>query len=212
MGETIVNNVKRYLMDKYHCHTVILYGSYSRGDFTEESDIDIICFSDTVDDDRNDVEIFEGKPLDVWIYDTDRMKNPEQFLHVHKGKILIDNKNLAEEFLLSIERILNEGPRKLSDTEKDFLKSWLRKMYLRSCKNDIEGNYRFHWALKDSLEIYFELRGLWYLGPKRSFNWLKDHDERAYDLFEKALAKNADPKCTKELFHYLINGDEPDIN
>ncbi len=89
MNETVLfDKVKRYLIQKYNCHTIILYGSYSRGDFTEESDLDIVCFSDKTED-MNDVESFEGKQLDVWIYNTEKMDNPEQFLRVNNGKILL---------------------------------------------------------------------------------------------------------------------------
>jgi hypothetical protein len=96
------------------------------------------------------------------------MDNPEQFLRVNKGKILLNDKGLADEFLLKIENIFDNGPKKLSNKEKEFIKGWLRKMYLRSNKKDIEGDYRFHWMLKDSLEIYFELKGLWYFRTEKS--------------------------------------------
>ncbi|MGM0807080.1 MAG: hypothetical protein ACQET8_20290 [Bacillota bacterium] len=91
----------------------------------------------------------------------------------------------------------------MTDDEKDFLKSWLKKMQVRSAKNDLEGNYRFHWMLKDSLEIYFELRGEWFLGPKVSFLWLKENDPKAFDLFNRALSTNAKDKSSKELIDYL---------
>jgi predicted nucleotidyltransferase len=200
----LFDNVKKYLIQKYNCHTIILYGSYSRGDFTEESDLDIVCFSD-ITEEKNDLESFEGKQLDVWIYNTKKMDNPEQFLRVYKGEILLNDWGVAENFLSKIQKIYNNGPKKLSNEEKDFLKSWLRKMYLRSNKNDIEGDYRFHWMLKDSLEIYFELKGLWYLGPKSSFSWLKENDVMVYDFFTNALAKDAKKSNIEELLDY-ING------
>ncbi len=105
--------------------------------------------------------------------------------------------------MLGIENIFNNGPKKLSNEEKEFLKAWLRKMYLRSNKNDIEGNYRFHWMLKDSLEIFFSLNGLWYLGPKKAFSWLRENDEVAYNLFNNALAKDAKKNNIEELLEYL---------
>jgi predicted nucleotidyltransferase len=203
MNETVLfDKVTKYLIQKYNCHTIILYGSYSRGDFTEESDLDIVCFSDRTEN-KNDVESFEGKQLDVWIYNTEKMDNPDQFLHVNKGKILLNKKGFAKKFLLGIENIFNNGPNKISNEEKEFLKAWLRKMYLRSNKNDIEGNYRFHWMLKDSLEIYFSLNDIWYLGPKNAFSWLQENDEVAYNLFNNALAKDAKKNNIEELLEYL---------
>jgi hypothetical protein len=200
--KVLLDKVTAYIKQKYNCHTIILYGSYSTGDYTEESDLDIVCFSDGTDD-NNDVELFEGKQLDVWIYSTDKMYNPEQFLRVNKGNILLNDKGFAGKFLSEIENIFNKGPKKLSKEEKEFYKGWLRKMYLRSKKNDIEGNYRFHWMLKDSLEIYFELKGLWYLGPKKAFNWLRENDEIAYNLFKNVLVKGGEKNNIEQLLEYL---------
>lgn len=198
----LFENVKTYLKQKYNCHTIILYGSYSRGDYTEESDLDVICFADRSDD-KNNVELFEGKQLDVWVYNTDKMDNPEEFLRVYRGKVLLNDKGFAEKFLSEIEGVFNDGPKKLTEEEKVFLKSWLRKMYLRSNKNDIEGNYRYYWLLKDSLEIYFELKGIWYLGPKKSFSWLKKNDNFAYNLFENTFRKNVNMQEVERLLKYL---------
>lgn len=109
----LFERVTKYLVQKYNCHTIILYGSYSRGDFTEESDLDIICFSNRMEN-KNDVGSFEGIQLDVWIYNTEKMDNLEQFLHIYKGKILLNEKGLANKFLLGIENIYNNGPDKPS--------------------------------------------------------------------------------------------------
>lgn len=49
--------------------------------------------------------------------------------------------------------------------------------------------------LKDSLEIYFSLNGLWYLGPEKSFR----NDEVAYNLFNNVLSKNAKENNIDEL-------------
>ncbi|MET3728224.1 putative nucleotidyltransferase [Fictibacillus halophilus] len=198
-----LKKIEAYLLKKYDCHTIILYGSYSRGDHTEESDVDLICFSDSVAEDTNEVEFIEGKQLDAWIYPTEKMKQSEPFLRVHKGEIWINKKGLAEEFLASIQNTYEKGPKPLSQDEKDFLKSWLKKMQVRSAKKDLEGNYRFHWMLKDSLEIYFEIKGEWFLGPKVSFKWLKENDPKAFHLFESALGANSMNKSTNELINYI---------
>ncbi|MGM0807079.1 MAG: nucleotidyltransferase domain-containing protein [Bacillota bacterium] len=92
---TELKEIEAYLLKKYDCHTIILYGSYSRGDYTEESDVDLICFSDSVTEDTNEVEFIDGKQLDAWIYPTDKMKQSEPFLRVHKGEIRINKKGLA---------------------------------------------------------------------------------------------------------------------
>lgn len=200
---TDLKEIEAYLLKKYDCHTIILYGSYSRGDHTEESDVDLICFSDSVTEDTNEVEFIDGKQLDAWIYPTEKMKQSEPFLRVHKGEIWTNKKGLAKEFLAGIHNTFEQGPKQLTDDEKDFLKSWLKKMQVRSAKNDLEGNYRFHWMLKDSLEIYFELKSEWFLGPKVSFQRLKENDPKAFYLFNCALSTGSKGKSSKELIDYL---------
>ncbi|MFD1737471.1 nucleotidyltransferase domain-containing protein [Bacillus salitolerans] len=198
----LIEKIKTYLEEKYNCHTLILYGSYNSGDFTAESDIDIIGFSQEVEE-LNDVNSIEGKQLDAWIYNTNKIKQPEQFLRINEGTVLVDTMGLGVQLLTEIQTIYNNGPKKLTQEEKDFLKGWLKKMYVRSIKSDIEGNYRLNWMLKDSLEIYFELKGIWFLGPKKAFKWLKENDSMALHLFEKSLDREADNQDIKKLIEYI---------
>jgi hypothetical protein len=64
-------------------------------------------------------------------------------------------------------------------------------MLARIAKGDVEGNFRRAWLQHDLLENYFELRKLWYLGPKESLRWLAKHDPKTYALYERALAPNS---------------------
>lgn len=61
------------------------------------------------------------------------------------------------------------------------------------------GNFRRHWLLHDLLECYFKLRDSWYLGPKESFNWLKNNDTQTYAAFNDALKPNADLNQIEQL-------------
>lgn len=200
--ENFFEELIKYLVQKYNCHTVFLYGSYSFGDYTDESDVDIIGFSDE-NTEINDINLFKGKQMDIWIYGSDKLNKPDEFLRINGGKILLDQRNLAKKFLLDIDDIFKKGPKKLSFEEKEFLKGWLSKMLIRTTKNDLEGNYRYHWMLKESLEIYFEFKGLWYLGPKKSFRWLKENDDFAYKLFERVFQKDSSTKDIEDLLTYL---------
>ncbi|SFJ70301.1 Nucleotidyltransferase domain-containing protein [Halobacillus dabanensis] len=184
--EMFIQKVTDHLHHTYQCHTIILYGSYQNGDYTNESDVDLIGFSEVAEA-ENRVETFQGKLLDVWIHPTEEMNKPEQFLKVLEGEILLDEKQQAETFLEKIDAIYQAGPRKLAGKEKQFLKDWLIKMKVRSRKGDMEGRYRFYWLIKESLEIYFEMNGRWYLGPKKSLNWLAKHDPEGYRKYDKLL-------------------------
>ncbi|MGH4119833.1 hypothetical protein [Clostridium sp.] len=133
------------------------------------------------------------------------MPKEEELLHIKGGKILLDEKDLCTKLLANIDKHFNEGTKKLTLEEISFLKSWLMKMLKRSQKGDIEGDFRYHWMLVDSLKIYFDIKGLWYLGPKKSLYWLKENDEIAYKLFNDALNINSSFKKTENLISFIVN-------
>lgn len=201
--EKLILEIKNYLIDKYNCHTIILYGSYANGNYTDESDIDIICFSDNQSN-YNDTSIYNGKQLDVWIYNSQELNKPEKFLHILTNKVLLDTRNLSSTFLNKINEIYLKGPEKLDENKRKFLKDWLKKMLIRTQKGDIEGNYRHYWMITDSLELYFELKGLWFLGPKKSLRWLSNNDIYAYNLFNEALNSTSGSEEAKKLIEFII--------
>lgn len=186
LDSNFIDKVKDYLIEKYNCHSIVLHGSYANNTETSESDIDLICFSDECES-ENDTSIFQGVQLDAWIYSTKMIENSEELLHIRDGKVIHDEKGLSYKLLQEINEVFNKGPKKKTDEEKEFLVSWMKKMLRRAGKGDIEGDFRCHWLLVDSLEIYFNLRDLWYLGPKKSLIWLNDNDKITYELYREAL-------------------------
>jgi predicted nucleotidyltransferase len=203
MEDELIYSIKEYLIKKYGCHSIILYGSFANGDYSDESDIDLLCFCDDLEK-ENDMTEFNNRRLDAWIYKTEMINNCTDFLHVRGGKILLDEKNLCTGLLNNIDKQFITGPRQLSLEEKDFLKSWLQKMLKRAEKGDIEGNFRYHWMLTDTLEIYFNIKGKWYLGPKKSLEWLNINDKTAYDRFNNALKINANITEIEKLIEFIV--------
>lgn len=184
-------NLIDYIVTKYNCHTIILYGSFAKGDFDEESDIDLLGFSST-EIEIQDKSAFENRALDLWIYNDNKIDNPDEFIHIRSGRILLDKNNRARAFLTNINLVFQNGPELKSYDAKLNSINWLEKMLLRTSKNDIEGQYRLHWLLTDILPIYFDLIDRWYLGSKESFAWLKENDDEAYNLFERLYADSSD--------------------
>lgn len=178
--------LKEYLIEKYRCKTIILYGSYARGDETEESDIDVLCFKDGKKE-LNDTSLFKGKQLDVWVKETNEKLDPKDFLHIIDGQVIHDSNSFGEKLLKSISQIYTRGPEEIDYNQKLFLIDWMNKMYIRSTRKDAEGSYRHHWLVRDILEIYFELNNKWYEGPKKSLKWLKEHDNEMFELYNKVL-------------------------
>lgn len=190
-----------YITKKYQCHTIILYGSFANGTFDEESDIDVVGFTDN-DMEHQDKSLFDGRALDLWIYNDKKLKHPEEFLHIRTGQSLLDSNHQSDEFLTQINALFNKGPEQLTQEAKDNHILWLEKMLKRTLKNDIEGQYRFHWALTDILPIYFEITNQWYLGSKESFIWLEKNNLEAFILFKKLYSESS-VGVLKETIDYM---------
>ena len=60
-------------------------------------------------------------------------------------------------------------------------------MLLRTMRNDAEGFYRWHWVLFDSLEIYCDVKGLHYYGPKKALRLMEQTDDEAFQIYSDAL-------------------------
>ncbi len=178
------DNLVAYITSKYNCHTVILYGSYSKGNFDSESDIDVVGFT-SLDLECQDKSTFEGKALDLWIYNDTKINLPNEFLHIHSGNALLDEHGHANFFLSQINECLDKGPEPKSKESKLNTIIWLEKMLNRALKKDTEGMYRLNWLLTELLPIYFEVVDQYYLGSKAAFEWLKVNDPEVFHKFEK---------------------------
>ncbi|MBC7691405.1 MAG: nucleotidyltransferase domain-containing protein [Methylotenera sp.] len=186
----------RDLTEKYGCHTVILYGSRSRGDFTEKSDYDLMGIRSGGEAVR-DARIIQsadgtGKYLDAFIYPENAFTGKEKdYLRIREGKVLVQRDSYADELLAKINQAFRQGPTPLTLSEDQERRVWLQKMVGRSSRGDLEGNYRRAWLQMALLEEYFAFRNHWYLGPKESFTWLAEHDRSTHALFEAALQPGA---------------------
>lgn len=192
-----------YLVKKYQPHTLILYGSRSRGDATENSDLDIACFCDEIKETK-EAGIFQGIYLDAWIYPTSYMQSvANDALRFQESILLIDSQGYGAGYLEKVQERFKRGPEKLSSLDREHLILWLYKMLRRVQINDACGNYRKAWLQFELLEAYFTLRGIWFLGDKKSFAYLKQNDKEAYQLFTAAYNDLQDGKHLKQLVSYV---------
>jgi predicted nucleotidyltransferase len=191
MRDRILELAMNDLVGQHRCHTVILYGSRSRGDWTEESDYDLIGFRDEGEKFR-DARVIEGKFLDAFVYPVKGViENEKDFLRIRKGTVLLEKDGFAGKLLKKLDLIFDEGPKPLPEDELHAIRVWIGKMLSRITKGDLEGNYRRAWLQYDLIESYFALRKKWYLGPKEAFRWLSENDPAAYALFALALKPSA---------------------
>lgn len=93
----LVRRIKNYLIERYgeKVRNVILYGSYARGQFTENSDIDILVL---VDDTLNPFEVRENLSdllLDILLDEEELVSVivlPESFLENYNYPFMINVK------------------------------------------------------------------------------------------------------------------------
>jgi predicted nucleotidyltransferase len=200
----IFSKIRDHLKNKYNCHTIIIYGSFARGEESITSDCDLIGIRESGDFER-DCEIFEGIYLDAFIYSEAMVSSPDvSLIRIKDGIVLCQKNDIGEELLKKIKDIFNTGPMKTPEWEKHEISTWLNKMLMRAKQSDIEGHFRRHWLLHDLLECYFKLRDQWYLGPKESFQWLRNQDLYTYDAFSKALIPDASLDSIKLLIERVI--------
>ncbi len=190
-ADPLLGVIKSNIINKYNCHTIILYGSRARDKATSTSDYDIVAIRDKGDFER-DCHFFEGFYLDIFVYPEEIIKNPDvSMIRIKDGVVLCQKDNIGDELLDKIKTIFDAGAPATPNWEKYEINNWVLKMLDRAKQGDIEGNFHRHWLLHDLLECYFKLRDAWYLGPKESFEWLKQKDTKIYVAFDEALKPGA---------------------
>lgn len=190
MNDPVIERIVAQLREQ-GCHTVILYGSRARGDWTERSDYDVAGFragDEASRDARWDGEVY----LDLFVYPDARLAEPDQeMLKLRGGTVLHDAEGRAQSFMDALNAFFAAGPEQLPEYERSARRAWAVKMVQRARQGDAEGDYRRHWLLMALLEDYFALRGEWYLGPKWALAWLREHRAPVYALFREGLAPAA---------------------
>lgn len=69
---TTIEEAIRRLLDRYHAEYALLFGSYARGDATEDSDIDVVVFGGAQFSKRDifafaeDLRVLTGKDVDAF--------------------------------------------------------------------------------------------------------------------------------------------------
>lgn len=190
--DPMIKALTEELSSQFACHTIILYGSRARGQATPTSDYDIagICKTST----KTRIARFDTKYqvfVDLFVYPENEL-NPlqEEHLCMHEGVIIKEKKEFGTNLLANINKAINEPPL-IPDYELEVRRVWYQKMLTRASTRDIDGIYRHNWVLHVLIEDYFVFRSLRYLGPKKAFEYLKEHDIKVLQLYDMAL-NNAD--------------------
>jgi predicted nucleotidyltransferase len=197
--KSILDLTVEEVIEKYDPHTIILYGSRARGDFTDASDIDIACFCENGPEIKI-AKLFHGTYLDLWVYPTISMNDiTKEALRFSCGVLKLDRCGYGDAYLQRVNDLELQGPGKLAPADREHANEWLSKMLSRVQSEGIESNYRRVWLQFELLEMYFNFRGLWFSGSKVSFQYLKENDPLGYELFERVYAQPENVECLFEL-------------
>ncbi len=198
-----MEKIIEYIKDKYNPITIIVYGSFASGSNDLDSDFDALVISK--DHARfHDVSLINGVQFDVFVYPRnyfDSDYNCEEFLQISDGTIVLDNDNVGFNLKNKVIDYLKNKPFKTEEEIKNSI-TWCNKMLKRARKKDVEGSFRFHWLLVDSLEIFCDIVKYHYSGPKKSLAWMSKNYPEGYKLYKKALIDFSDESLT-DWINYL---------
>ncbi len=186
-----MHDILSYLAAAYDPIAIIVYGSFADGTSNLFSDFDALLV--TADGERrHDDRFVDFTQLDVFVHplsDFQGEYDPAEYARIYGGQILLDRDGVAAALLERVTQWVDSRAKKTQE-ELDFNVSWCEKMLRRAECTDAEGCFRRHWLLVESLEIYTELRGWPYLGPKKALAQLEKKDRAVFALYEKALTQN----------------------
>lgn len=177
-----------YLKKKYAPIGLIVYSSFADGTNDQNSDLDALLVTADGEEQHDHSRAF-GTELDVFIYPSSRFTQDcaiEEFIQIWNGQILIDQEGLLEDLKERANAYIS-GYTAKSRAENEHSIAWREKMLERTKRGDMEGIYRLHWLLTDSLEIYFDLKEQYYFGPKKALRQMREKDDISARLYDKAL-------------------------
>ena len=136
-------------------------------------------------DKSHDDSVVCGIVLDAFICPHNSISS-DDFLHIYGGRIVLDTDEVAAKLMEDVASGVINFTAKRYD-ENCMSVAWCEKMLLRIKRGDSEGYFRLHWLLTESLEIYCDVIGKRYLGPKKSIKQMQTEDAESAKLYEKAL-------------------------
>lgn len=181
-------SIIKEVSSKHRFHTLILYGSWARGDATVTSDCDLLAIGKGANDIVHDSRKWRG---------FGEQGVPAKLMRVHGGKVLKQERKVGDRLLGRLDRLYRRGPKPLPSEELAARKVWLRKMLDRASVGDAEGNFRRAWLVTALLEDYFVFRNRWYEGPKLSLQWLRDNQPDVHLRFERLSSRARSDSASK---------------
>ena len=192
-----------YISQHYSPLSILVYGSYSDGSNNQNSDFDALVISKDHEI-FHDTSIVDGIQLDIFVYPSsyfDQEYDCEDFVQIFESIIVTDTDDRARTLK---DRVLSYIEKRSHKSDADIAAeiAWCQKMLLRTERNDVEGMFRWHWVLIDSLEIFCDMVHHFYCGPKKTLKWMKSQYPEAFMLYQKALFQ-LNEKSLRDWIQYL---------
>lgn len=201
----MIQEILTYIENKYAPLSILVYGSYANGTNNEHSDFDcMIIVNDKTF--SHDTSCVNGVQIDLFVYTINEINNIDSyfdFIQVFDSRIIKDTDNMGKRLIEAVNSYILSNSIKTEDEKVDLI-SWMNKMLTRAERDDAEGLYRYHLALTESLEIYCNLRDLYYFGPKKCINLLLKQDKKAYEYLLKAM-KTTNYGLLSDWISYVTN-------
>ena len=177
-----------YIRETYDPLSVVVYGSYADGSHGAGSDFDALVITREHEKCR-DAALVDGIPLDLFIYPADYFGadfDCGDLIQLTDSYVAWDTNGIGTALRERVLAYAAALPGK-DTAELRVLTAWCRKMLLRAGRGDAEGLFRWHWLLTDSLEIYCDIAGERYRGPKKALHWMEQARPEAYTRYLAAL-------------------------
>ncbi|KTD15575.1 hypothetical protein Lgra_0241 [Legionella gratiana] len=204
-NDSVLKAIVEELISQYHCHTIILYGSRARGDFTASSDYDVAGIMKTGEKKRiARLDEKHGVYHDLFVYPESAFDTIfDEHLCMSDGIVIIEKENFGTRLLKRLSAVINL-PESITPEEIVVRKVWYKKMLARASIRDLEGQYRHIWAIYTILEDYFVFRELRYQGPKKAFKYLSTHDPEILSLFTEAISDTNNLEALNKLITKIV--------
>lgn len=177
-----------YLLQTYNPSSIIIYGLYADGTNNLNSDFDALVISRDQGM-QHDTSFIDKIQLDVFVYPEshfDTRYNCEDFIQIMDGKIILDENNRGKLLKENVLSYIKSLPKKSKEEIFNNI-SWCEKMLLRTQRLDVEGMFRWHWVLVESLEIFCNSVNHFYRGPKKALLWMENNRPEEFRIYTKAL-------------------------
>jgi hypothetical protein len=180
------------LVRRHGAHTVLLYGSYARGQATPSSDLDLIALRPGAA--ARDLEPWRGLALDVHLHPEEAEETiaEKQAPSLRDARVLRQRGDLGDRLLAAVRARLAAPPPPLAAGEQAALWAWGDKMRTRVQHPDpLVRAVQRATLLVEALPAWAQVRGCWFFGPKAALRSMAHDDPHFARAFTAAAAPDA---------------------